>query len=1237
MLKILPLLLCLSIISFAQDTTHIRYSLFFVGDAGEPYIHTEAFGSALHRKLSQASQATVLYLGDNVYPRGLVNKDERLRKEGELVLETQVSWLQGTRAQGIFIPGNHDWAHWGRKGYAYVLNQQQWLDSLHLNTVTQLPRDGCPGPAVVPLTDKAVLIIIDSQWFLHQWDKPEEDGSCEAKTPEEVMIQLNDILRMNRGKRIIIAAHHPLMSYGEHGGVFPFKSHIFPLLDISPHLYIPLPAIGSFYPLYRKWFGHIQDIKHPIYKAYIENMTSLLKEYPGSIYISGHEHALEYIVKDQLNMMVSGAGSKVSPVKKKGYAELAEPVRGFAQADIMDNGGINVHYFKVDPHTGTEEEIFSKYIEPVKVDDTTVSRTRTNLSKQFVKAKASDQYHAGKVRRKLFGTNYRAEWAQEIDVPVFDLSQEKGGLKILQRGGGMQTLSLRLEDSTGKEYVLRSVEKYLEKAVPEPFRRTFAQDIAQDQISASHPYAALVVPYLAEGVGVYHTNPKLVYIPDDPALGEYQKLFANTLALFEERPAGDWSDASWFGSSKKIINTTKVLEKLADDHDNHVDEAFVLKSRLFDLVIGDWDRHDDQWRWATIKGKKGDIYRPIPRDRDQAFYVNEGKITKFISKRWILPKFEGFSDEIKWPSGLSFNARYFDRTFLTELSKEEWIAIARELQQQLTDELIEQSIQQWPPSIFEKHGPGIVRALKQRRDKLIDYAVAHYEFLAREVEVVGSNKKEWFEVNRLPNGDTEVSVYKVKEHEKDKRIYHRLFHKDETHEIRLYGQGGDDIFDISGHTKKTILVRIIGGTGNDAVVDSSKVYSWGKKTLVYDLSTENNTISGHEIREKLSDQPDVNEYNRRAFIYNRTAPLIYGNYNPDDQVFIGGGFINITQGFRKSPYKARHIVLGSVAPLTRSYNLHYHGNFTELFGKWSLDLQGDIKAPNFVNNFFGWGNESVFNKNIYKQPGIDVKSPIQYYRYRFEEWRADVALSRVWSSGFSIQVGPSFQHIELEKPRDDQDRFIKTYVAELGENLFEHENTFAGVSWQVGIDKRNHPIWTTKGISWNVSGRNMAGLNKGTHDFSSYESSLAFYQSFKLPARITFAWRVGGGMNNGKYEFYQAQILDGKTQLRGFRKTRFYGDSKLYSNFEVRLKLANLRSYYLPGAIGMLAFTDVGRVWYKDANGIDPSSSTGNSHVWHQSIGGGLWITPFNLTVLSAEVGHSEEGNLFYIRMGFLF
>src|ERR1700748_487891 len=62
--------------------------------------------------------------------------------------------------------------------------------------------------------------------------------------------------------------------------------------------------------------------------------------------------------------------------------------------------------------------------------------------------------------KALLGDNYRQLWATPVTMKIFRLEKEKGGLKVLQPGGGMQTKSLRLQDSSGQEWVLRTVQKY---------------------------------------------------------------------------------------------------------------------------------------------------------------------------------------------------------------------------------------------------------------------------------------------------------------------------------------------------------------------------------------------------------------------------------------------------------------------------------------------------------------------------------------------------------------------------------------------------------------------------------------------------------------------------------------------------------------------------------------------------------------------------------------------------------
>lgn len=1205
---------------FAQDNFHV----YLIGDAGLKSVKNASYKKLLQQQVNDSVPSAIVFLGDNIYPKGMPPAGNRKRAEAEEILQASIDLVPGFKGPMIFVPGNHDWKRGRPDGINFIHYQQAWLDSLHRDNIKLLPQNGCPGPVEIPLSDKVVLIVIDTQWWLQPWEKPEGETSlCDCKTQADLIVQLDDALRRNQHKRVIVAAHHPVITYGEHGGVYSLKDHIFPFTDLNKKLYIPLPVVGSLYPLYRKIFGSIQDTSHPEYRKLRKQMMALLEQYPGVIYASGHDHSLQFIEKDNVHYIISGGGSKSGTAKKKRYSQYAEESLGYVRVSIRNNTESTVEYIAND-HISFQKVIPA--LTPEKKD----SIAAAVIAEGTVEANASDQYDAGSSHRKWLGENYRKEWAQKINVPVFDINKEKGGLKIIQRGGGHQTISLRLEDSIGRAYSLRSIEKYPESALPEPFRNTFAEDIVQDQISAGHPYGALVVPYLAQGAGIYHTNPKVVFIPDDPRLGVYRKDVANRLMLFEERPDGNGAGMPFFGNAEKMISSTKLLEQLAKDNDNTVDQKFFLRSRLFDLWIGDWDRHDDQWRWAEFDSKKGKTYRPIPRDRDQAFFVSEGRIPKFLGHKWLLFQFEGFDKEINWPSGLMFSGRFIDRKFLTTLSREDWIAVADDLTAHLSDSLIDASLKKWPAEIYALHGERIASALKARRKMLRESALEHYKFLAKEVTLTGSDKRERFEVERQNNGNVTVSVYKLnKEGERGKLLYERQFLASETHEVRLFGLGGDDQFVITGDRNKKIDVRIIGGAGKDEVQSKKD-----KAVYVYDVTNDIAFSNDSNVKERTSTDAAVNEYNWKEFKYNRTAPLIYANYNIDDGVFLGGGFITINHGFRKDPFKSKHLFLASYAANTSSANFRYDGRFTGIIGKWNGEIDADIKLPNYVNNFFGWGNESKFNKNIDDEPGVNVGRAINYYRVRFQEVRLDLKLARKLGSVGFFKIGPTFQRLEIENPEGKDRYIINEYTPT--HPLIENDRNYLGLLTSWGIDKRNHPLLTTRGVYLQQNSRYMKGFN--TDNFTSHNVSIAVYQAFKIPAIVTFAFRAGAGINTGKYEFYQAQILDGKTELRGFRKTRFYGDRKLFFNNEVRIKLTSFQSYLFPAHLGILGFYDVGRVWYKDpSSNNDPTASDGKSNVWHHGFGGGIWLTPFNLTVLSTEVGHSNEGTLFYVRLGFLF
>ncbi|HYG19311.1 MAG TPA: metallophosphoesterase, partial [Ohtaekwangia sp.] len=427
-------------------------SIYFIGDAGEPSLPENGLKSSILAHYDSSVRASFVFLGDNIYPKGLPPKNDPDRELADFMLKAQVDLATAFSGMAYFVPGNHDWHRDGKHGWERIILQQQWIDSLKNPLVRFLPKGGCPGPVAVTLGTDVVMIVIDSQWFLHPWDKPRgEDSPCEMKQPEDVALQLQELLERHKGKRIIVAAHHPIFTYGEHGGSFTLKDHLFPLTAFdSSNLYIPMPIIGSVYPLYRKLIGSRQDVAHPLNKQYRNLIRNVLEQHTGIVYANGHEHTLQYSVKDSIHYVTSGSSVKVRHVRKKGYAQFVSAQLGYVRMDVFGDGTAALLYFEVLKEKPVFQVSLKAPEQQVASADEVIPPTG-----HFVKVHASDRYTRKRTSRWL-GENYRMEWKQDLDVPVFDLS----GWKIVQKGGGMQTLSLRLEDSVGNQFTLRSVEKY---------------------------------------------------------------------------------------------------------------------------------------------------------------------------------------------------------------------------------------------------------------------------------------------------------------------------------------------------------------------------------------------------------------------------------------------------------------------------------------------------------------------------------------------------------------------------------------------------------------------------------------------------------------------------------------------------------------------------------------------------------------------------------------------------------
>src|SRR5688572_23100582 len=301
------------------------------------------------------------------------------------------------------------------------------------------------------------------------------------------------------------------------------------------------------------------------------------------------------------------------------------------------------------------------------------------LSNEFQNVVPGKQYTRSNLHNLLWGRHYRKEWATPGRFPVLKLDSVAGGLKPYEAGGGNQTSTLRLRNPQGREYVLRSINKNFDKVLPDIYRNTFVEKLLNDQVSSVHPYAALSVPGMADAAGIYHTKPVIVYVPRQPALDTFNEKFGDGLYLFEQRPDENWEDAPNFGNAKNIIGTERLLERLKESASFGVDQPAYVKARLFDMLIGDWGRHEDQWRWAAFEAGGKTVYKPIPRDRDQLFTVFDGVLLNMALSGAGMGHIQSFGSRIDDVSSYNFPARYIDRRLTNETTLQQWTDAARSL------------------------------------------------------------------------------------------------------------------------------------------------------------------------------------------------------------------------------------------------------------------------------------------------------------------------------------------------------------------------------------------------------------------------------------------------------------------------------------------------------------------------------------------------------------------------------
>lgn len=832
-------------------------------------------------------------------------------------------------------------------------------------------------------------------------------------------------------------------------------------------------------------------------------------------------------------------------------------------------------------------------------------RNADSLPRTRVVVTPGAKYRAGWLHRAILGGDYRDLWTTPVEVEVLDLRREAGGLTPKSRGGSMQTVSLRFDAGTGREYVFRPLEKDFTRGLPPELRETLVRDIAQDQVAGYHPAAPVVVSRLLDATEIRHPRPRLLVMPDDSLLGEFRAEFRGVLGTFEERPDEDFDETLDAPGAADVVSSERLFERMLESHRNVPDRRAYLAARLFDILVGDRDRHRDQWRWGRFSRDNDALWEPIPRDRDMPFALFEGLGPRLV--RGFAPQMVTFGPEYPDMVWLNWNAREIDRRLLSALDRATWDSTAAALQRKISDAVIDSAIAAMPIPFQRRNGPELRAALVQRRERLPDAARDFYHVLSTEVDLSGTNAADRADITRNSDGSVRIALSPADSSGERSIFLERVFQPDETHEVRLYLHGGNDHVAVRGAAAKAILVRVIGGDGSDVVIDS--VPGGDEAIRLYDSAGDNRVVSQRSVA--IDTRPytapttaRVEHAVRDWGTWSFTRPG--GSYAPVIGLLGSVSHTRFAYGFRRNPFASQQMLRFDVAFGVRRPRLVYNAAIKGLNSGRTTELQLTASGLELIR-FHGLGNDTPFDRDD------------DYYRVLQNMLRAEPAMSLPLSPRASLSFGALVQYTST---RDDEETLVST-SAPYGSGSFGEVGLKAGIT----LDHRDSPVAPRKGVRLSAESGVFPALLSVTETFAMARVAASTYLSPRVPLEPTLALRVGGQHAWGRFPFHDAAFLGGASTLRGWDEQRFSGRSAIYANGELRLRTGKV-SLIVPADIGLIAQGDVGRVYADDER----------SDRWHSSVGGGLWIAPLLRSyTVSVTVARGQERMSVYLRNGFAF
>lgn len=803
----------------------------------------------------------------------------------------------------------------------------------------------------------------------------------------------------------------------------------------------------------------------------------------------------------------------------------------------------------------------------------------------------------GNMYYKFWGKHYQELYYKPVSVKATSLGSLFGGLSVTNQIPKMH--GLILDDHDNNVYFLKPLggsTSFMESSFfrtiyhPEDFKDTYLGDFVKEAYTIVHPYTFIASGQMADKLGLISFKPQIVYISETAecdTVADGTDL-QNKLVGISEVPGME---------RYQHIRTTEELRKqLIAGNEFQIDQTKYIRTRLFDMLIGDWNKISESWYW--LEDKQGDtvMYEPVVVDRSHGFVKVDGKLFRPLLKMLGLDFITNYDYKIKDVKKLNELGYPLDIALTQSCDESVWIKEALYIRDNLTDAAIDAAFRSLPAEMQDAELEEIKKKLKARRNSVVEIAKEYYKALQNTPVITGTNKRDKFIIDENEDRQLRLRLYDA---DSDQLVWDKKYEPKQTKEIWIYSFGGNDVFEINKQ-HSSIPVLLIGGNGqNEYNVEK------GKKIRVYESALEKDRL--RPLFKKVKTIFPRDEKNSLGYDYEnlrhtkwKVTPI--GLYDSDLGLNIGTSVAYTIYGFGRSPYTAYHqFSFDYVNGFT------YQGIFPDYDSKRSFHLSAYVGSPAAFSNFFGFGNSTQGYKDEKKK----------YNRVSLRKYSVAPAFYYSIDKSQEVNLTSDFQLFKVGNPKK-RDRFINRVYND-DDPIFDAKY-YVDISATYKLDRKTkHFISKYKAM---VSAGWTINISDPETNFPYLAADLG--ADFRITDRLTLATLIKTKkILNDKYEFFQSAT----TELRGFRDNRFIGKSSFYQYSDIRWDMGRLNNPFTPLQYGVFVGVDYGRVWYPRED----------SDTWHSSYGGGFWLTLFrNFTGKFSYFASKDTGRFsFTLGLGF--